>query len=82
MGTTLEYERHQIPGGWDINNPNRKDGEGNQIYLAKEIETVLPGKHFKVICDDGHCNVNFQEDLTSEEESMVDTVVQNHQQNN
>jgi hypothetical protein len=79
---TYNYTRSQLPSGkYDIEHLDRIDGEGNQIYLAKEIELVLSGKKFKVICNNASCDIIFEENLTSEEKTTLDTVVANHKAN-
>jgi len=81
-----EYTREQLASGdhagmWDINNPDRVDGEGNQILLAEEVQTALPGKQFKLNCNDGTATFTFVDSLTTEEESTLDTTVANHKNN-
>lgn len=76
------YSRELIQGvGYNINHPQRVDEADNQIYLAKEIEEQLPGKVFIVSCFSHECIVSFEEELTSEEESILAAVVQAHKDN-
>jgi hypothetical protein len=70
---------------WDINNPQRVDELGNQIYLANEVEEALPGKAFIFY---GGYNGNpalarflFETELTTEEKSILDDTVYNHKNN-
>ena len=69
-------------GSWNINNPDHLDIDGNQIYLSNEIEEALPGKLFTVHCSYEECNIIFPEDdLTQEEKTILDAIVNNHQNN-
>ena len=84
---TYEYTREKLTSGshtgaWDIDNPDRVDGEGQQIYLSNEIQSVLPDKHFTVNCNSGVCSIDFNgTTLTSEEKSTLDVTVANHKSN-
>lgn len=78
---TYSFERFYIDGRYKIDNPDRVDGEGNQIYLAQEIETTFPGRVFKVICNDTNADIIFEEDLTTEEQATLADVINAHQSN-
>jgi hypothetical protein len=77
-----EYDREQLENGaWDIDNPERTS-EGEQVYLANEIVTALPGKDPIVHCDAGTADIDFGEvTLTAEEKTTLDTVVSDHKNN-
>jgi len=76
------YTREQNGGGeWNIDNPARVDGEGNQIHLAKEVEIALPGKAFKLFCDETQARFVFDEALTTEEETTLGDTVAAHKAN-
>lgn len=78
-----DYERRKIPGGFDSNNVNRVNESGNQIFIAKEIESVIPGKRFLVRCDLCCIKILFDEedDLTDAEKVTLDMVVSTHRAN-
>ena len=78
-----EYEYSR---GWDgerylIDNAERVDGEGNQIYLAQEVKATLPGKSFKSFGNDDLFTFIFDETLTVEEETTLDNTVTSHKNN-
>lgn len=80
-----EYTRDQLTSGihlglWDIDNPDRLDGEGNQIFLSNEILLGL-SKNSNIICSGTLARIIFQEELTTEEKSQLDTIVYNHKHN-
>lgn len=84
MAHVYEYERSLLPiGAYDINNPERVDGEGNQILLAKEIEAVFVGRDFAVDCAYTVCKVIFHDEpeLTPEEKTVLDQLVASHKNN-
>jgi hypothetical protein len=71
-------------GTWDINNGNRVDGGLNKIHLVDEIKTAIPGKAIvspEVDCNGSNCYIHFAEALTTEEETTLTTVVNNHKNN-
>jgi hypothetical protein len=69
------FTREIIGDCYNINNPLRVDGEGNQIWLAKEVEVALPGKKFRLFCDEAVVKFEFETELTSgEQETLSDTV--------
>lgn len=81
MTYDYEYVREKLDNGaWDIDNPNRVDEGGNQIYLANEVSNVI-SKHFLLLCDGASAIFKFTEELTSGEEDTLDTVVSNHKNN-
>lgn len=75
------YTRELINGCYNINNVQRVDGEGNQIHFAKEVEDVLPGKSFKLICNDAEAKFIFTEDLSSGEQTTLANTVTAHKNN-
>jgi hypothetical protein len=78
---TYNYSREIVDNLYDIDNVARVDGEGNQIYLAQEIEAALPGKNFNVVCNGADAAIIFTEDLTAEEQTTLGTIVSNHKNN-
>lgn len=82
MSYNYNYVRNQKPdGSFDINNPDRTDGNGDQILLAKEIESAFPAKIFKVICTGNNCDICFEDQLSESEKSSLDSIVNTHQLN-
>ena len=83
--TDYIYTRGTVESGlWDINNPNRVDGGGDQIYLAKEVEAELPGKTFRLRCDAGVAKFTFDVALTEgvgSEKETLDQKVSEHKAN-
>lgn len=70
-------------GGYNIDNPDRNTGEPDydQIYLASEIETALPGKGFRVCCYGGTCDIIFDAPLQPAEETTLTDTVNDHKNN-
>lgn len=77
-----EFTRNLVGGSYDINNVVRVDGEGNQIYLYKEIlnEGSLPNA-FNINCEEASCIITFLEELTSEQETTLNNIVSAHKNN-
>lgn len=75
------YERESVNGSWNINNSIRVDGESKQINIAKEVEVAIPGKLFKVCCNASEAKFIFDEELTSAEQTILDTIVNTHKNN-
>ena len=75
------YTRELINELYNIDNIERKDANLNNINLAFEIQTQFSNKYFKVICDAVICEIDFLIELTSEEKTILDTIVSNHKQN-
>ncbi len=75
------FTRNVVSGKYDIDNPDRVDGESKQIRLADEIETALPGVDFVVRCNNSECKVITDGDLTSGQQTTLDNVVSAHQNN-
>ena len=67
--------------GYDIDNPARVDAESNQIHLAKEVETALPGKTFRLICNDTEAKFVFDQTLTAGEITTLTNSVNDHKNN-
>ena len=63
---------------YTIENISRIDGEDSPIHVCKEIETVLPGKFFKMICHGNECKFIFTEDLTPEEQITLENALNAH----
>ena len=80
--TTYNYTRtKKAGGGYDVENTDRVDGGGTQIYLANEIETALPSKLFTIHCDDTSMDIHFDVALSAGEKTTLDGVVSDHQNN-
>jgi hypothetical protein len=76
------YVRGTLASGlYDINNPERVDGSGNQIWLANEVETAIPGKQFTLYCDSTNATFTFAETLSAGDETTLTTTVNNHKNN-
>jgi hypothetical protein len=80
--TIYNFTRELVNGAYDINNPQRLDGEGNQITLASEI-CVIPefAQKFNINCCLSSCNITFNFTLTSEQETQLNTIVAAHKNN-
>ena len=80
--TTYSYTRTaQTGGGYDVENIDRVDGEGLQIYLATEIEAALPSKPFKIHCNNTAMDIIFNDALSAGDKTKLDGVVSDHQSN-
>ena len=80
--TIYNYTRALVDNAWNINNPNRKDGEGNPKDLYQEInENSELNNQFKIICNSTSCQINFNFDLSAAQKTALDTIVSNHQNN-
>jgi hypothetical protein len=81
------YTRELIgeTGLYNINNPNRINQSNKQVYLASEIEAAFPAKTFLVYAgvgiDPSKVEIQFNVELTEEEETVLDTIVSNHKDN-
>lgn len=77
------FTRVVLPSGhWDIDHPDRVDGGGARLSLAKEVEAALPGHPFTVRCDAGSCVVDFPGyELTTGEETTLNDTVSDHRNN-
>ena len=81
---TYEYTRTMLSNNqYNINNTERVDGEGNQIYLSKEIESEFPSKKFLVRCNDTNLKILVEEadDFSAEEKTALDQIIQDHKDN-
>lgn len=81
MGNIYTYSREIVNGYWNIDNKERVDGEGNQIYLAKEVEQNIPNEEFKMFANEDICFFDFVNELTNEQKDVLDTTVSNHKNN-
>lgn len=82
---TYNYTRELINGSYNINNNKRLDGEQNQIWLYQEINNALPSNPFIIKCncdnDPTKVQIAFENELISEEQTILDSVVSNHKNN-
>ncbi len=79
----MEYtyaRKLESDGLFDIDNPNKKDGTGKRIRLAKQIEVAIPNKQFLVRNNGTICKIIFKEELISSEKTTLDTIVKNHKE--
>lgn len=82
MPFEYEYTRHIRPDGrYDIDNPDRVDGEGNQILLAKEIHETFPDLLIKTQCVELVFKVITEIELDSTQQATLTQVVLDHQAN-
>ena len=81
MTNEYTYERILTNNAYDIDNPLRIDESGEQICLAKEVESSLPGKKFKLRCNHTEAKFIFEVELTPEEKTILDGKVINHKNN-
>ena len=75
MAFDYTYTRNKTAGVYDINNPDRV------TTLAQDVEAALPGKLFKIFCDDLQCKLCFEVELTAGEQTTLDGVISDHQNN-
>jgi hypothetical protein len=71
-------------GSYNIENPERVDEFGNQKHLAYEVEIALGfGGMMYINYNNNPVQVKFeyQEELTPEQKTILDTVVFNHKNN-
>jgi len=81
MSYSYNYTRNLVNGRWDIDNKDRVDGASKQIHLANEVETALPGKDFHLECHDNSAKFDFVDELTGAEQTTLNGVVSDHQNN-
>lgn len=83
---TYNFSREIVTGitnsGYNINNKERLDGEGNSICLYMEINEIpeFKGK-FRIDCHDESCKIEFNFTLTSEQETTLNNIVTAHKNN-
>jgi hypothetical protein len=76
------YTREIVDGNYNIDNPNRVDGEGNKVLLADDVETLFPTYQFRIYCGEGNVTIAFLgNELTNGEKIDLDTCVYNHKNN-
>lgn len=75
------FTRDLVNGMYNINNIERVDGEGNQIYLFHEIQSAISNNKFNIICVGENVTISFESELSSGEQSTLNTVVSNHKNN-
>lgn len=75
------FTRELINGRYNIENKDRVDGEGNQIYLFQEIKASFADNPFKIICNGENVKIFFQNELTTEQQSTLTTIINNHKNN-
>lgn len=78
---TYNFSRELVNGMYNINNIERVDVSGNQILLATEIESALPGKSFKIICDGANADIIFVDEISGPEQTTLNIVVTAHKNN-
>lgn len=82
MPFDYEFPRHIRPDGrYDIDNPVRLDGEGNQIHLASEVRAVFPSLIIKVQCMNLTAKITTEVELSAEDQAVLTQVVLDHQAN-
>jgi len=72
------YTRAEKDDGWDINNVDHIDLNGNPILLATDIKVALPDRQFSVRCDGTSCVIEFTPDLNPAEVIILDQTVADH----
>jgi hypothetical protein len=75
------YTREIIDGNWNVDNPNRKDLDGNQIYLIDEVQGVFPHISIKSYVRKEEVLFIFEAELSLEQKASLDTCVYNHKNN-
>jgi len=80
---TYSYTREKVDKVYKIDNPDRVDGEGKQIYLADEIQTAFPSIIFQTKAVDTNFDVIVQDTaLTEGQQTTLGTLVSDHKDNN
>ncbi len=81
MSFDYTFTREIVNGAWDIDNPLRVDSEtGKQILLAREVSDQIEG-HFIMRCDADVCTFHFDEELSSENQTLLASIVATHKAN-
>lgn len=76
------FTRDLVNGVYNINNPERVDEEGEQIYLYMDLDTIPEFTHkFNIKCYLGDCDITFNFDLDASQISTLNTLVSNHKNN-
>lgn len=75
------YQRELVSSGYNINNRNRVDANGDPIFLSTEISDYFPEKIFKITCDGASATICFQKELSLQEKADLDLIVENHKNN-
>lgn len=72
------YTREIVNGFFNIDNILMVDSNGKQIHLAQVIQEAFPTKKFIVRCLGHACTITFEEELTSQEKTQLDIVVEDY----
>jgi len=76
------FTRELLPAGsWDVDHPDRKTLLGDQIHLADEIETALPGLTFQVLMEGSSLMVYFADPLSAGQQDTLAETVADHKSN-
>ena len=70
----------QFTGSYDIEHPNRVNPDGSQIYLSKELESIIPCK-YTISCNDLMCTIYSENELNQEILDNIPQVISNHRNN-
>lgn len=86
MTFEYNYSREKITSGefeglWNIDNPARIDQEGQQIRLVNESSEGLSIAHVILICNEEGVKFIFDQELTPEQKTQLDSIVYNHKMN-
>jgi len=65
--------------GWLINNKTKVDELGNEILLVNEIKVLFPGKFFKYHIHNEFYSIEFENDLSQEEQDQLQNLITEYQ---
>lgn len=75
MTQTYTYSRALVDGGYNVNNINNTDGEGDVIPLCCDIYDSSLGKRCNIKCYEETVEITFEDPLDPTEQSNLDGVV-------
>ena len=78
---TYSYTRSVDSHGPDVDNPSRVDGNGNQIFLYTEILSQIAKNLTRIIGNGEDLDVIFTAELSTEEKTLLDTIITDHKNN-
>jgi hypothetical protein len=81
----MEYlyirEWDNVGSCWLVENPQRIDINGHQIYLSSEVKEDVAVVPFTMICDQAMLKFIFNDPLTPNQKTELDTTIYDHQHN-
>lgn len=81
-----DYDRGTTAGGrYAVDHPDRTedDGQGgqHQIRLGREVQDTWPDKKFITRCSGSNLRFLFENPLTTADQGILETLVENHKNN-